>query len=107
MSEITPYILYLLLWAIVLLASVLPYILAPFFMGALVRFVPELEELRPKFRVMFLLLGLGIFAKLGAALIFAERLASVVSFLGTTLFAVACTLTLYIAFQSYKIGQRE
>lgn len=104
LGQIIPY---LLLWAIVLLMSVFPYVMMSFMVGILTRSMPEIEELVPKLKVISYLLGLTTFTKLGSVLLFDNGLAYWVDVLGTTLFAGWVTYTIYFVVECYKVAFRK
>lgn len=98
---------YLLLWAMVLLMAVFPYVMMSFMIGILTRSMPEIEELVPKLKVISYLLGLTTFTKLGSVLLFDYGLAYWMDVLGTTLFAGWVTYTIYFVVECYKVAFRR
>lgn len=103
-EQIVPY---LLLWAIVLLMSVFPYVVMSFMVTILTRSMPEISELVSKLKVITYLLGLTTFTKLGSVLLFDDGVAYWVDVLGTTLFAGWVTYSIYFVVECYKIAFRK
>lgn len=103
-EQIVPY---LLLWAIVLLISVFPYVVMSFMVTILTRSMPEISELVSKLKVITYLLGLTTFTKLGSVLLFDDGVAYWVDVLGTTLFAGWVTYSIYFVVECYKIAFRK
>ena len=103
-EQIVPY---LLLWAIVLLISVFPYVVMSFMVTILTRSMPEISELVSKLKVITYLLGLTTFTKLGSVLLFDDGVAYWVDALGTTLFAGWVTYSIYFVVECYKIAFRK
>lgn len=98
---------YLLLWAIVLLMAIFPYVMMSFMVGILTRSMPEIDELVPKLKIISYLLGLTTFTKLGSVLLFDDGLAYWVDVLGTMLFAGWVTYTIYFVVECYKVAFRK
>ena len=103
-EQIVPY---LLLWAIVLLISVFPYVVMSFMVTILTRSMSEISELVSKLKVITYLLGLTTFTKLGSVLLFDDGVAYWVDVLGTTLFAGWVTYSIYFVVECYKIAFRK
>lgn len=103
----TGYFLYGLLWAIVVLMAVLPYLVAPMMFGFVKAIQPKLEPLWPTFRLISVFLGLAVFGALGSALLSNEVTSRGMNFVGNVSFAACITTSIYLLYLSYQIGRGE
>ena len=103
----TGYVLYGLLWFVVVLMAVLPYLIAPIMFGFVKTVQPKLEPLWPTFRLISVFFGFAVFATHGSTLLTNEAASRAMYFVGTASFAACITTGFYWSYRSHKITGGE